>query len=74
MLLEMEKVMSIVTIYRFEVWHAGEWVLSTRMATRGAIEQDFKGRVLESISQQIDQGRLDKYQSIHLDSWGRPLC
>jgi len=31
--------MSVVTVYRFEVWHDGEWVLSTRMATRDSIEK-----------------------------------
>ena len=65
--------MTIVTVYRFEVRDemTGEWVLSTRMATRESIEKRFQGRVLEHTAQQIEDVRLDQFDSVHLDSWGR---
>jgi hypothetical protein len=66
--------MSVVIVYRFEVRDAGGWVLSTRMATRDSIENRFKGRVLEGTAQQVEDGRLDQFDSIHLDSWGRLPC
>ena len=65
--------MTIVTVYRFEVRDemTGEWVLSTRMATRESIEKRFQSRVLEHTAQQIEDVRLDQFDSVHLDSWGR---
>jgi hypothetical protein len=68
--------MSLVTVYRFEVQDVmtGEWVLSTRMATRASIENKFKGLVLQHTAHQIDDLRLDQFDSIHLDSWGRLPC
>ena len=65
--------MTIVTVYRFEVRDemTGEWVLSTRMATRESIEKRFQGGVLEHTAQQIEDVRLDQFDSVHLDSWGR---
>ena len=65
--------MTIVTVYRFEVRDemTGEWVLSTRMATRESIEKRFQSRVLEHTAQQLEDVRLDQFDSVHLDSWGR---
>jgi hypothetical protein len=65
--------MTIVTVYRFEVRDemTGEWVLSTRMATRESIEKRFQGRVLEHTARQTEDVRLDRFDSVHLDSWGR---
>lgn len=64
--------MTIVTVYSFEVRDemTGEWVLSTRMATRDFIETRFKGRVLEHTAQQIEDVRLDQFDSVHLDFSG----
>ena len=52
--------MTFVTVYKFKIWNSeiGEYVVSLRMGTRGAIEMT-RGEIIEGSAREIPGADID---------------